>query len=115
MFVRWKRRKTRRGDELLSAVLVESVRVEGKPRQRIVKYLASIHQSYAQRQWWRPCKEFWEKATAELDSLELTKRERREIESRMRQVVPKPTKAMQRRALKRLEAMERPIRKALGR
>ena len=52
MYVRWKKReRSRRGwhtepPQLLTAVLVESRRVDGKPRQRTVAYLGSIRSDY---------------------------------------------------------------------
>ena len=49
MFVRWKRRPLRRrrpwsppDEHALYAVLVESRRVDGRPRQRVVRYLGAI-------------------------------------------------------------------------
>lgn len=45
MFVRWKKaplKKKPSGGVLLYASLVESVRIDGKPRQRTVAYLGSI-------------------------------------------------------------------------
>jgi hypothetical protein len=42
VFVRIKKRWRAKRDVLLSAVLVESVRSDGRPRQRIVKHLASM-------------------------------------------------------------------------
>jgi len=57
MFIRWKKRPTQgyagwyarrysKGDILLSAFLVQSVRIDGKPRQK-QQFLASIHLSGA--------------------------------------------------------------------
>jgi hypothetical protein len=52
MFLRWKRRRLKRyrrgcqaGEEILSAVIVESRRVDGQPRQRVVRYIGSIRES----------------------------------------------------------------------
>lgn len=50
MFVRWKDRHRPNGSKLLCAMLVESVRTEKGPRQRVLQYLASVDQSSAQVQ-----------------------------------------------------------------
>jgi hypothetical protein len=43
MFVRWIKREGRKGQVRWSAVLVEAVRKDGKPRQRHVAYLGSVN------------------------------------------------------------------------
>jgi hypothetical protein len=55
MFVRWKKRKSvdkhpghqwrKAGELTYSAELVESMRINGKPRQRVIVFLGSIKQS----------------------------------------------------------------------
>lgn len=46
MFVRWKMRQSRGEDvrTLHSAVLVQSVRINGKPRQKIIAFLGSLRE-----------------------------------------------------------------------
>ena len=58
MYVRWKRRKgtkTLRFEyeprDTWSAVLVENKRVNGKPCQRVVKYLGSIREEFRSEHW----------------------------------------------------------------
>jgi hypothetical protein len=76
MFVRWqylwldRQRKTKRRFRRVAvatahAVLVESVRVKGKPRQRHVAYLGSFYskQDVGYRAKW------WQRMTAKLDAL----------------------------------------------
>lgn len=94
MFVRWKRRaKSRRkrltGETALSAYLVSSERVEGKPRQRVVAYLGSIRENathYVGHQMG-----FWEAAAPTLDRLELDPETRSAVEASLTRKVPKPT------------------------
>lgn len=74
MFVRWKRSplKKKPGGDLLAASLVESVRVDGKPRQRTVAYLGSIAESDTQpggRSVLVRC--FWRAVRERLDALAL--------------------------------------------
>ena len=66
MFVRWKRRPMSRGKRLtgekaLSAVLVVSARVDGRPRQRVIGHLATIQEHGIPHYWHRVG--FWEAAT----------------------------------------------------
>ncbi len=49
MYIRWKRYVLRRtADVTLKAFLVDSVRVAGRPRQRILGYLGAIRERYQQ-------------------------------------------------------------------
>ena len=98
MFVRWKRRNTNpkrtRGwpglaEHSLYAVLVRSDRVDGKPRQRVVRYLAHIGEQYtgatAHQQY------FWERVDAQLDDLGLDDAIRQSVTSSLIEVVPRPS------------------------
>ncbi|MGI8405298.1 MAG: hypothetical protein ACR2OE_11150 [Thermomicrobiales bacterium] len=112
MFVRWKRtpRKDKHHWErpvpneqmvrvidpewLRSAVLVECIRIDGKPRQRTVKYLGSIRErrldlddpySISHRGY------FWTSVDANLDSLGLVDSERARIVGAIEAVVPRPS------------------------
>jgi hypothetical protein len=49
MYVRWKRQKRDQG-ETTRAALVRSVRVDGKPRQKVVKYLG-IFSTAGRNKW----------------------------------------------------------------
>ena len=97
MFVRWKKRKLkshwhpRQGNVVLSAQLVECKRVDGKPRQNVIKYLGSI--------WGHVCdaegrqSSFWRTADRALDELALDAGARRKIEGRLLETVPRPSLA----------------------
>lgn len=74
MFVRWKRSPLMKkpGGDLLAASLVESVRVDGKPRQRTIAYLGSIAEADTQpggRAVLVRC--FWRAVRERLDALPL--------------------------------------------
>lgn len=96
MFVRWKRRKkavskpwrrlrrSKAGDSLY-CVLVESNRVNGSPRQKVVCYLGSLDEGHRESMWTRV--DFWDRATVKLDQLQLTRRERANIEESISRVV----------------------------
>ncbi len=113
MFVRWKRspRKDKHHWELpvsggrfikivdpewlRSAVLVECIRIDGKPRQRTIKYLGSIRErrldlddpySISHRGY------FWTSADANLDSLSLADNERARIVEAIEAIVPRPSR-----------------------
>ncbi len=92
MFVRWKTDKANR----LTAVLVKSVRRDGKPRQKIIGYLASIahpHEYFIQKQEYRY--KFWKAVDDKLDFVQrcddVTVEQRRLIENKIAQTVPRPT------------------------
>jgi hypothetical protein len=95
MFVRWKRRERRRDKHLCPfvryAVLVKSERVDGKPRQRIVRYLAHIGESYldatAHQQY------FWDRVNPQLDDLDVDSTTRQSLEAALLAVVGRPTQA----------------------
>jgi hypothetical protein len=97
MFVRWKRRKkaptkpgrsprrrSNAGDSLY-CVLVESLRINGSPRQKVVCYLASVDENDCHKQWLRV--DFWDYISTKLDKLPLTRRERMKIEESIGRVV----------------------------
>lgn len=94
MYVRWKVRKLSRRGKLgparraFYAVLVECRRVDGQPRQKVVKYLAHINEqdlgvSDARRL-------FWEQANEGLGTIEMGPDERARIEEKLEEVVPRP-------------------------
>ena len=72
----------------MSAILVESVRIDGKPRQRHIACLASIREIDAFK---AQCK-FWETVTCKLNSLHnrVTAEERQRIEAQIAERVRKP-------------------------
>jgi hypothetical protein len=106
MFVRWKRKRRkddRRGwgkDQivtpqwLLSAVLVESVRINGKPRQRTIRYLGSIREQYLDLSEGASTARrfhFWRGVEWSLDQLELSDLDRVRIIAAIEERVPQPT------------------------
>jgi hypothetical protein len=99
MFIRWKRRKKKPtkqwrrprlhsecGDSLY-CVLVESRRINGSPRQKVICYLGSIEEAHCQRVWDRV--DFWNRVSSKLDALPLTRREMERIEKSIDRVVTK--------------------------
>jgi len=116
MYVRWKRRALKNGrryhpdPHLLSAYLVESRRVDGKPRQRILAYLGSINERFLDATWQQ--RNFWLTASQKLEALDLSKEERAAIDARLQAVVPRLTQdeleaavAASQEALRRQEAV----------
>ena len=70
MFIRIKRRKLRRNDgTALDAVLVQSVWEHGKPRQKVVRYLAGIQDHYLTAPAHRQL--FWNRIDAHFAALQL--------------------------------------------
>ena len=95
MYVRWNRRKRikegwrkKKGD-YLSAVLVESCRIDGKPRQKTIKHLGSIGEDRLDRVYDRKC--FWDKAERNMDSLNLHPDNRLKVNISLEKIVPKPS------------------------
>lgn len=103
MFVRWQNYrsivatdswKRRRGDIVrIKAVLVESVRIDGKPRQKYVAFLASYDPKHLEWDWLEKTVRsgFWRRSRRRLDQLgnRITPEQRAKIEAElMRRVVP---------------------------
>ncbi len=94
MYVRWQSRgrvRRRKSSPLLTAVLVESRRVNGSPRQRVVAYLGGIREAYVDERE-RAHRAFWRGVDDRLDELELDPETRARVEasveSRVRRVTP---------------------------
>ena len=94
MFVRWKNRTLAKkhggvpAERSLYAVVVKNQRVDGRTKQKVVKYLAhigerSLHDVEHQAN-------FWLRADQALAELELTPEQRAEIEEKLLTVVPRP-------------------------
>ncbi len=92
MYVRWqlRPRKRRGGSPLLVAVLVESRRVDGRPRQRTVRYLGGIIEKFIGKNA-RHHERFWRKVDARLDELALDPVTRANIEASVAARVPRIT------------------------
>jgi hypothetical protein len=118
MFVRWQSRvRAERndwairevGDITWNAILVESVRVTGKPRQNHVAYLGSFStrqaKSSAQRVY------TWEHMLERLDRMNITPKDRKKIKAAIASKLgPRPTKrertAVQRNAARIMAAFK---------
>ena len=93
MYVRWKKRARTAyhkptGDHTLVAMLAQSRRVNGQPRQKTI-YLAAIrekHLSATAHQLY-----FWRRVDQRLDDLALDGDLRAAIETKLRTTVPRPT------------------------
>ena len=103
MFIRWKRRKKAKptpgrrrrwrsdaGDSLY-CVLIESQRVNGVPRQKVICYLGSLDENDREKLWLRV--DFWDAVDAKLARLDLTRRERAKIEESIGRVVARVPEA----------------------
>ncbi len=92
MFVRWQRRSRKRygAPPLLTAVLVECRRVDGKPRQRTVAYLAGIRERFVGKNAWQHDR-FWSRVDTRLDELALDPQTRATIEASIAARVPRVT------------------------
>jgi hypothetical protein len=94
VFVRWKRRPLRRREtsspaqQALSAVLVETDRVDGRPRQRVVRYLATV--KAGQLGYPLSVERFWRAVDARLADLPLADDQRLVIERKIGGTVPRP-------------------------
>jgi hypothetical protein len=106
MFIRWKHRRLRRDpDTLRYAELVRSVRVDGRPRQQIVRYLGSIHERYCTAPAHRQA--FWHWVECRLRSLALDPAVRQALERQLAQCVPRPTGEEQQEVLAQQAALRR--------
>lgn len=119
MFVRWQNSKTvarwKRHDKInrVRAILVESVRQDGKPRQRYVAFLASYEPDEASHRLRLiiQCR-FWRTACRVLDRLgnRITPDDRRQIEAALAARVPRPDAEQQQRCDREVENMMRELR-----
>ena len=129
MYVRWKPRRRKagynRGCLFLTAVLLESRRVDGQPRQKYIAGLGTLRVQHQHLPKWdsQDLVEvhggftsigdviwFWHDLTECLDGLELSPKQRQVIESQVGSRIPKPTDAQHlaygewmKRLLKRME------------
>jgi hypothetical protein len=101
MFVRWQEYRSKaqsrrlrafrkkHGQHRLRAVLVESVRIDGRPHQRYLAYLGSVQADRRDRP------RFWYDLTRKLDKCRLSREERNRIKSAIAKKIggKVPTKA----------------------
>jgi integrase/recombinase XerD len=97
MFARWKKRQLKRPEPdgnapgvVLYAVLVRSIRVKGKPRQKIVRYLGSIRESKINKAGYRIA--FWMKVERALKKQKVGDSIYQKILATLSKVVSLPTK-----------------------
>jgi hypothetical protein len=104
MFVRWQKRESKRTKyrrrskppgATWSVVLAESVRVNGKPRQKHIAYLGSFNESILTPG--RICVrgQFWKRIRARLDNLKIPPGTRRRIEAAIAKKVRPLSRAQQ--------------------
>jgi hypothetical protein len=96
MYVRWQKKKRRTSQamlgDLLCVTLVESKRVDGKPRQCVIKYLGSVREEALNHEFGKlRIDGFWQSVTAKLDELNLPKEVRKKIESKIEVRIPRPS------------------------
>lgn len=94
MFVRWRIKKSdatspRWHGDLLIAQLIESKRIDGKPRQKVIAYLGSIHLNDINRA--RTRLTFWRSAQAAFRKAHLTNAQKHTIDGLLQTRVAKPT------------------------
>lgn len=110
MFVRWKRRersahKHPTDEYVLTAYLVKSERVNGKPRQRIVTYLGAIRENHRDTYWHQV--DFWKAARRNILRLNLDDATRNRIVDRLAATVAIPTPQGRAATSAQLEAAEK--------
>ncbi len=89
-FIRLKRRQGKKGLSYY-AVLVESGRIDGKPRQRVIKHLAAIQEDKQQYQGFRF--RFWEKIEDGLTELGYNPGEIDDLTARISETIHRPSQA----------------------
>jgi len=118
MYVRWNRKKrtkditwVKEEGDFLYAVLVENTRIDGKPRQKSIKYLGGI----GERQNTYTQIRFWEHADQNLSAIYLDGSTRNKIIDKLKEKVPRPSEeelsAWRELRRKRLEEIEKGISK----
>jgi hypothetical protein len=95
MYLRWKRREyvtcgNDPPDYGLVAVLVESERRQGKPRQKVIAHLGVIAEGRLHHVGYRI--EFWSDIESRLDALHLGDEQRHKIEQSITSRVARPTR-----------------------
>ena len=92
MYVRWKKknRKRRYNESIpkvtLCAVIVRSQRINGKSKQKVVKYLGSIREEQVKYSYSRDI--FWRNVRQKLYELDINTKDREVIIRKLREVVP---------------------------
>jgi hypothetical protein len=90
MYLRWKRRwRPRRQEWAHYAELVECRWIAGRPRQRVVGYLASLREPYREAPAHR--QRFWQQVDQRLPALGLAPATQQRLVVQLAQQVPRPT------------------------
>ncbi len=94
MFVRWRKRQSKRKGTVLVAELCENRRVNGKARLRYFATLGSIAADAIEHEFGDECAAFWEKVSKRLDPLSnrVSAEERERIEHGLADRVPRISK-----------------------
>ena len=93
MYIRWNRTKRSKDylqkfGDLLSAVLVESIRIDRKPRQKVIKYLGGVDEKPL---YITPIFSFWRTVDSKLDELNLAPAVRKKIVNSIEKRIPRPS------------------------
>ena len=89
----------------LTAILVESHRIDGRPRQRFECYLGTIREwTVLDRVYWHLV-DFWISADKKLDDLQIDQDARQKIETKIAERIPRPTEQDRLNMLKDLAAL----------
>lgn len=112
MYVRWKKRmRSRRhrptGEHMLTAMLVVSKRIDGKPRQHILAYLGTISERHTTAYYHQL--DFWTSAVPHINSLNLDAETVARLRANLERTVPFPTPASRAEAVKNLDRSERKL------
>jgi len=89
VYLRWKKKQTRYFGIALNAVLVKSERVNGQPRQKFIRHLASIHEDHLTDI--RKASNFWLDLEYRLSMLNLSVDQVKAIRQKATLVVPSPS------------------------
>jgi signal recognition particle GTPase len=86
MFVRWKRKVLKNQKETtLCAVLCQAYRENGKPKQKVIKYLASIRETSIDE---ITRNQFWHEVNEKLKGMDIGPEEMEKIIAKLSTVVP---------------------------
>lgn len=110
MYVRWKKYKRSKrhhltSEVILTAVLVESHRIGGKPRQRFIAHLGSIAERGIPHYWHRH--DFWQSVEKAIEHLSLDATTSTQIQESIERVVPRPSDESRQAASAALVELER--------
>jgi hypothetical protein len=86
MFVRWKRKVLKnRKETTLCAVLCQAYRENGKPKQKVIKYLASVREASIDEV---TRNQFWNEVNEKLKGMDIDSEKKKKIIEKLSAVVP---------------------------